>query len=183
MISQPGICECPVFLCLCGRGAATGVGVGADALGGEYEKGRRKGKAEGKAEGKEVLQMRLNRAKLGQVGEAYARTYLESKGYQTLAVNYRCPYGEIDLIAREAHELVFIEIKSRTGSAYGSGFESITRYKRQHILRTACHFLAQQRKGQTNHCPIRFDVVEVTFDYDGNPVKAKLIQNAFAFDS
>ena len=117
---------------------------------GEYEKGRRKGKAEGKAEGKEVLQMRLNRAKLGQVGEAYARTYLESKGYQTLAVNYRCPYGEIDLIAREAHELVFIEIKSRTGSAYGSGFESITRYKRQHILRTACRFLAQQRKGQTN---------------------------------
>lgn len=117
---------------------------------------------------------------LGQAGEAYAKTFLENKGYRILAVNYRCPFGEIDLIAEESHELAFIEIKSRTGSAYGSGLESITLRKKQHILRTAWHYLAQHRKGIW---PMRFDVIEVLFDYDGNPVKAELLQNAFVFDT
>lgn len=117
---------------------------------------------------------------LGRAGEAYAKTYLENKGYQILAANYRCQFGEIDLVAEESRELVFIEIKSRTGSAYGSGLESITTRKKQHILRTAWHYLELHHK---SHWPFRFDVMEVSFDYDGNPVQAELIQNAFAFDS
>jgi putative endonuclease len=105
---------------------------------------------------------------------------LERKGYQILAANYRCQFGEIDLIAEESHELVFIEVKSRTGSAYGRGLESITTRKKHHILRTAWYYLEQLHQ---SHRPFRFDALEISFDYDGNPVKAELIQNAFVFDS
>lgn len=123
---------------------------------------------------------KLSNIQLGQAGEAYARTFLENRGYQILAANYRCQFGEIDLIAEESHDLVFIEIKSRTGSAYGSGLESITPRKKQHILRVAWHYIVQHHKSNWS---MRFDVMEVFFDYDGSPVKAELIQNAFVFDS
>ena len=59
------------------------------------------------------------RAALGGAGERLAAGWLEARGYRVLARNWRCVYGELDLIAEEADELVFVEVKTRRGVAHG----------------------------------------------------------------
>lgn len=66
---------------------------------------------------------------LGKYGEDLAATYLQDRGYQIVARNWRCGLGEIDLIAKDKAQIVFVEVKTRNGEGFGHPFEAITSAK------------------------------------------------------
>lgn len=112
---------------------------------------------------------------LGLVGEELARRYLEGLGYKILLKNYECALGEIDLIAKESGDLVFIEVKARGSLAMGSPAEHVTYHKRRQIAKTAKFYVT--RYG-IRDAACRFDVVSVLFSSDKSP-KIEVIRNAF----
>ena len=85
--------------------------------------------------------MAKSRVQLGKRGEDLAAGFLRSAGCDILTTNYRCPWGEIDLVARDGEELAFVEVRTRRSVAYGSPQESITRRKAGNLVATAEHFL------------------------------------------
>ena len=91
----------------------------------------------------------------GKDAEARAAKFLESQGLQIVERNYRGRYGEIDLIAKDGATLVFVEVRSRTSTAFGGAAASITAAKREKLTRTALQYLA--KLGRTPQC--RFDAV------------------------
>ena len=99
------------------------------------------------------------RQTLGLAGEEAACAELVRRGYAILARRYRTRTGEVDLVARDGATVVFVEVKTRAGDAYGGGAAAVTWQKRQRLARVAVEFLA--RSGQLN-APCRFDVVVVT---------------------
>ena len=98
------------------------------------------------------------RKELGQAGEKMAEVFLRKQGYRILARNYQTLYGEIDLIAREARETVFIEVRTKRGKSFGTPIESLTRNKISHWEKSAAAYL--QKSGEFDQ-PIRFDFVGV----------------------
>lgn len=80
---------------------------------------------------------------LGKRGEEYAARYLEERGYRLLERNWRCAHGEIDLIARQGGETVFVEVKTRSSAAFGHPFEAITPSKLARLRRLAAVWCAQ----------------------------------------
>lgn len=95
---------------------------------------------------------------LGARGEELAARFLRDAGLEIVDRNWRCRYGELDLIARDAATTVFVEVKTRRGLAYGTPAEAVTFGKQQRIRRLALLWLAEQT-GPWRH--IRFDVVSV----------------------
>jgi putative endonuclease len=79
---------------------------------------------------------------LGRRGERIAARALTSRGYEILDSNWRCPEGEIDLVALDGEALVFIEVKTRTSTAFGHPFEAITPGKLSRLRRLAAAWLA-----------------------------------------
>lgn len=100
----------------------------------------------------------MNRRTLGSAGEYDAHDYLIGRGYRILAMNYRRPTGEIDVIARDGGAVVFIEVKRRTTLRYGRPAEAVTPAKRRSIVRTAMYYIAENRLQDQ---PVRFDVIEL----------------------
>jgi len=82
----------------------------------------------------------MHRRNIGKLGEDCACKYLLSKGYSILDRNYHSRFGEIDIIAKRG-ELVFVEVKARTSSQFGTPQSSITRRKIQRIIKTVLYFL------------------------------------------
>lgn len=74
---------------------------------------------------------------LGRRGEELAAAFLESAGYTVLDRNWRCARGEIDLVARHGNETVFVEVKTRSSTAFGHPFEAITDRKLARMRRLA----------------------------------------------
>ena len=95
--------------------------------------------------------------KYGQYAEQFACSYLQEQSLSLIEKNYRSKYGEIDLIMQDVHHIVFIEVRARKKDHYGSALESITKTKRQKIIKTALCFL--QEKNWINKMNCRFDVV------------------------
>lgn len=95
----------------------------------------------------------------GAGAERAAEAYLSRHGLRILARNYRTPRGEIDIVADENGTLVFVEVRMRSGSAFGGAEESIDRRKRQRIVAAARHFLAN---GPAAEPPCRFDAMMLT---------------------
>lgn len=93
----------------------------------------------------------------GRRGEALAAHFLTHRGYEILARNYRTRRGEIDLIARDGKTVVFVEVKARTGSRFGSPCEAVDAKKQQRLRLAAEEWLCQQE--EVPFC--RFDVIEV----------------------
>ena len=91
----------------------------------------------------------------GEGAEARAAAFLEGRGLRIVARNYRCRFGEIDLVAQSGATTVFVEVRARTSEGYGGAAESITAAKRKRLIATARHYLARQ--GARGAC--RFDVV------------------------
>jgi putative endonuclease len=91
-------------------------------------------------------------------GEALAALVLRLKGYRIEARNWRCPLGEIDIVAWDGDTLVFVEVKARTGSTAGAPEDAVDPRKQARIVQLAQAFLAR-RRGTTPPC--RFDVVAV----------------------
>lgn len=96
--------------------------------------------------------------KLGKLGEDLATQYLENKGYEIVERNFSCQQGEIDIIAKEEIEIVFVEVKTRKCLMYGTPAEAVTKEKRRHIEKTAKYYLFTK---QLEKQPVRFDVIEV----------------------
>ena len=81
--------------------------------------------------------------RIGRVGEELARHHLEAGGYRVVASNYRCRWGEIDLVARDGEEWVFVEVRTRRSDTYGGPEESVTEAKARRLILAAQDFLAQ----------------------------------------
>ena len=111
---------------------------------------------------------------LGKKGEDIAAAFLEKKGYNILFRNYKCSFGEIDIIAKHKKILSFIEVKTRSTKKYGLPQEAVTPAKQTKISRVALEFV--QRYKMDNRAA-RFDVVSVQYLNDGYEVD--LIENAF----
>ena len=111
----------------------------------------------------------------GDLGERLAREYLESRGYRILDTNYRCPRGEVDIVARQDDFLVFVEVRTRTSLNYGSPEESVTPAKKGRLIATAQHY----RQGHYNMpASWRIDFVGVMLDPKGGPPRIDHIPNA-----
>jgi putative endonuclease len=106
-----------------------------------------------------------DRKALGQQGEDMACAFLEARGYAIKQRNFHCRYGEIDIVAVQAGQLVFVEVKARRTSCYGTPEEAVTAAKMQHIRQTALAYL------QENNLPVdmRFDVIAIHWEA-GKPV-------------
>ena len=115
----------------------------------------------------------MNKQQKGRRGEDIAARFLEEKGYRIIQRNFRYDRGEIDIIAQDGMELVFVEVKSRENEAFGLPEESITPSKEEQLKKVAEGYLFE-RGIDTQPC--RFDVVAITF-VEGNP-KIRLLQNA-----
>jgi putative endonuclease len=112
---------------------------------------------------------------VGSQGEELAVTFLEKQGYALLERNYRCKGGEVDIIARDAKTVVFVEVKTRRTSSYGVPQLAVTPFKQRQIMKAALTWLASHRKLEA---PARFDVIAITIQGDREPVFDH-IKNAF----
>jgi len=119
--------------------------------------------------------MEDTRKVLGARGEDLAVRYLKKKGYKVIERNYRCQWGEIDLVARQGKTLVFIEIKSRTSSDFGLPQDAVGRFKQKKLIQVARAYMAEHRLHET--IPARFDVVAVQLTPSGPEIE--LITDAF----
>lgn len=118
----------------------------------------------------------MRRMDTGKEGEKIAAAYLKKKGYSIIEQNYRCPIGEIDIIARDKNELVFVEVKTRKSCALGYPEQAVGIKKQKKMSRLALWYL--QEKKMNGSCA-RFDIVAILMLSGGNEVR--LIQNAFDF--
>lgn len=100
----------------------------------------------------------MNKRAVGSQYEGLATAYLLEKGYQILENNFRCKFGEIDIIASHNEYIVFIEVKYRKTKQFGYPREAVTYQKIRHIVRTAQYYLLTQ-VGYEKAC--RFDVIEI----------------------
>ena len=94
---------------------------------------------------------------LGRWGEAEAAKFLRNNGYRIISANYRCRFGEIDIIAQQACYIVFVEVKLRKNADFGSAAEFVDSRKQNKLRTTASMWLAQN---ETELQP-RFDVIEI----------------------
>lgn len=117
--------------------------------------------------------------RLGQWGERQARLHLEAKGYTVIANNFRCRAGEIDIVARQSDELVFIEVKTRRGDAFGKGEESISPTRAERLAAVAEEFL-QSRLAEDYHSGTawRIDLVCLNLDRGGKLLSVNHIPHA-----
>ncbi len=113
----------------------------------------------------------MNKRIVGAQGEDSAVAYLEGLNYKILERNYRSHFGEIDIIAMDKRHTVFIEVKSRATSLFGSPHESVVRKKKRRITLTAIDYV---QKMHLENKPLRFDVVAINPDSS-----IELIKNAF----
>ena len=119
------------------------------------------------------------RAALGAAGERLAAGWLEARGLRVLARNWRCTYGELDIVAEEQGEVVFVEVKTRRGTAYGLPEEAITASKRAHLIAAAqCYLAESQREAQ----PYRIDVVAVQLTVQGRLTAIRHYRSAVALE-
>jgi len=115
-----------------------------------------------------------HRQSLGKRGEDLACAELEKRGYVILDRRFRTRCGELDIVARDGTVLVFIEVKARSGSNFGTPFESVTWKKRQRLSQMAASYLFARRLVSV---ACRFDVVSV-LEQEGTHT-IELIRGAF----
>jgi putative endonuclease len=114
------------------------------------------------------------RLNLGSYGEELALKKIKKLGYKKIIRNYRCPLGEVDLVARDGDCLVFIEIKTRKGKSVAYAKEAVDARKRRQLSKVA---LSYMKSNQCNDVKARFDVVAITIDQGQTNIE--VIQDAF----
>lgn len=105
--------------------------------------------------------MPVNNSITGRFGEKIAVNYFENLGYKIIHKNYKCRFGEIDLIAAGKEEIIFIEVKTRKNLNYGYPFEAVTDSKLEKIRQTSQHFLLNNVCDYKNNYCLRFDVISI----------------------
>ena len=118
--------------------------------------------------------MTRERLDLGKLGEKLALKKIKSLGYKYITKNYRCPLGEIDLIARDGDYLVFIEIKTRKGGSIFYAKEAVDQRKKRQISKVA---LAYMKANDCLDTKARFDVIAINIK--GDKKEIEVISNAF----
>jgi putative endonuclease len=107
----------------------------------------------------------------GALAEEAAAELLTGRGFRLLERNYRCRFGEIDLIMSDGRRLVFVEVRYRRNKSFGRAGESITGAKREKLLRTARHCMASRKEFPA----CRFDALLLS----GDTEELEWIENAF----
>ena len=121
-----------------------------------------------------------NRKQLGRRGEQLVAQHLERLGWRVLQTNFRCPQGEIDIIAEETQgsdkTLVFLEVKTRSGKAHGTPVEAVDARKQRRLWNVAQAYLgAIAAGGDEPSC--RFDIAEVFIDI--NDLASIILRRAY----
>jgi len=107
---------------------------------------------------------------LGMRAERLALRYLKQQGLKLIVKNFRCKYGEIDLVMQDQDTLVFVEVRFRKKSDYGTGLESVDSHKQQRIFHTSRYFL--QKNFSAKYFNIRFDMIAVDATFKINWIKS-----------
>jgi len=118
--------------------------------------------------------MKSDNKKTGKIGEDIAIDFLKKKGYKIIERNYRCVFGEVDIVARDRNDIVFVEVKSRRSEYFGDPTDAVDFNKQKKISKIALNYMNEKRLD--NH-DARFDVIAIKLSPNGNTVK--LIENAF----
>ncbi len=114
----------------------------------------------------------MSRVHIGRTGERVARAYLSERGWHVHDANWHCRYGEIDLVASAGGVLAFIEVKTRTSTAYGHPLEAITARKLARLRRLAGAWLAEH---DAPHERIRLDLIAILAPA-GGPVRLEHVR-------
>lgn len=120
--------------------------------------------------GAQVYTDKINSVQKGAQYEEVALRFLLAQGLTVVTRNYRCRFGELDLVMQEGGTLVIVEVRYRKNNRYGSALESVTKAKQTRIITATKHYMVQHKTAQ----PIRFDVVAIT----GN-TQPDWVKNAF----
>lgn len=110
---------------------------------------------------------------LGNIGEALAKSFLESAGYEVLATNWRYRKCEVDIVARDGDCIVIAEVKTRRTNFFGEPEEFVTRDKQRNLVEAASAYIVQKELD----CEVRFDIISVLYN-DGKH-KIYHIKDAF----
>ena len=117
--------------------------------------------------------MPSSRSKLGSAGEGIARRHLEERGYALREANYRCRWGEVDLVMEQAGALIFVEVRTKRSRAFGTPEESVTAAKRRRLLATAYSYLQEHELD----VPFRIDLVAVALNMRGVVERVAHLEN------
>lgn len=112
---------------------------------------------------------------LGMLGEDLAVARLQECGYRIVARNFRCVFGEIDIIAEEGEDLVFVEVKARRGRSYGLPEEAVHKRKQHKLIQVAQYYLAHHGLTERSW---RIDVVAIDLNEQGASREIRLYQHA-----
>ncbi len=104
---------------------------------------------------------------VGRYGEDLATRRLIDDGWDVLDRNWRCPFGEVDIVARDGAELVFVEVKTRRSDAFGGALAAVTPHKVRRLRRLAAEWAARHEGGWA---ALRIDVIGVTLSGSGPAV-------------
>ena len=113
----------------------------------------------------------MNTTLTGREGEVRAADYLRKQKYEVIGANYRCRFGELDLIAKKRELVIFVEVKLRKNDRFGAAADAVTASKQDKLRKAAASWLA------SHDCdaPTRFDVIEIYTDTG----RINHIENAF----
>jgi putative endonuclease len=120
------------------------------------------------------LGLAMQKKELGKKGEDLALRFLKKRGYRIIEQNYVCKMGEMDLIAKEKDTLAFIEVKTRTSTAFGPPQLAVNSSKQRQLSKVALYFLKEKKLEDVK---ARFDVVAIILDQNGEEIE--LIKDAF----
>ncbi len=115
-----------------------------------------------------MIKIFISKKELGKSGEDISCIYLEQIGYRIIERNFKCKQGEIDIIAKDKDEYVFIEVKTRSNIQFGRPKEAVNEAKQKHIYQSTKFYLYIHG---LNNAFVRFDVIEVYFFYNKYKLK------------
>ncbi len=96
----------------------------------------------------------------GKAGEDKACSFLKKKKYKIIERNYRCPYGEIDIIAEYKNILIIVEVKYRNSNTFGLGYQAVDYNKQQKIIRTTNYYINEKNINPL----VQFDIISIDKD-------------------
>jgi putative endonuclease len=117
----------------------------------------------------------MNKTSIGRQGESMARVFLKKKGYNIVAHNFRCRFGEIDLVLRKKQAFRFIEVKYRRSEEYGLPQESVQKRKQTKIRKTAVLWLKLRQLPMDTE--VHFDVLAI--NQESGKISYNYIEDAF----
>ncbi|KXS45489.1 MAG: putative endonuclease [Candidatus Frackibacter sp. T328-2] len=117
----------------------------------------------------------LTKQELGKCGEEIATKYLKENSYQIVQRNYRCRFGEIDIIAYKDNYLIFVEVKTKQNDKFGSPQAEVDFKKQRKLQQLALYYITQN---QEQNVDLRFDVIGIVYRGESD-YKISHLENAF----